>query len=113
MRHYRQSLQDIYDAMTDARAFVAFTDFETFQADRKTRMAVIRALEIIGQATKNVPEHIRTQYPEVPWRLMAGMRDKLIHRYWGVNLSRVWEAVADLPRLQSIVKHILTETHNG
>jgi uncharacterized protein with HEPN domain len=59
----------------------------------KTCFAVIRALKIIGEATKHIPTSVRQRYPEVPWRAMAGMRDKVIHDYLGINLQRVYETV--------------------
>jgi uncharacterized protein with HEPN domain len=74
--------------------------FDEFQSDTKTAFAVIRALEIISEATKNIPEPIREQYPEIPWKGCAGVRDKLIHAYFGVNLEVVWETIQqDLPQL--------------
>jgi uncharacterized protein with HEPN domain len=71
---------------------------------------VIRALEIIGEATKQVPQSVKDSYPEVPWRQMAGMRDKLIHDYFGVNLVVVWKTVIeDLPNLEPLIRHVLAE----
>ena len=75
MRDYRLYLKDILAAMTDAQGFVDGMDFEAFAADDKTASAVVRELEIVGEATKNVSETIRQAYPQVPWRQMAGMRD--------------------------------------
>ena len=97
-------------AMVAVQAFVEGMSFETFVVDDKTTSAVIRKLEIIGEATKNVPEKIRQQYPQVPWRQMAGMRDKLIHAYFGVDYLLVWETVKDvIPPLLPIIKQILKE----
>lgn len=86
-------LQDIVDAAAKARSFVAGIDFKQFAEDDKTSFAVIRALEIIGEASKQVPEAVRAGSPDVPWREMAGMRDKVIHAYFGVSLELVWETV--------------------
>jgi uncharacterized protein with HEPN domain len=73
--------------MEAAEEFVSNWTFEEFTEDRKTQFAVVRALEIIGEATKNVPFEIREKHPSVPWKDLAGIRDKLIHAYFGVNLK--------------------------
>ena len=82
-RDIRDYISDIRDSITDIRSFVASMTFEDFIADRKTTNAVIRSLEIIGEATKKIPTDFRRQYPQVPWNEIAGMRDKLIHEYFG------------------------------
>ena len=73
MRNYRLYLKDIFEAMVAAQAFVEGMSFDAFVADDKTASAVVRKLEIIGEAAKNVPETIRREYPQVPWQQMAGM----------------------------------------
>ena len=78
-RDIRDFMFDISDSISDLRSFVSNMTFEDFTADRKTVNAVIRSLEIIGEATKKIPVEIRQQYPLVPWKKIAGMRDKLIH----------------------------------
>ena len=110
MRDYRLYLKDILTAMIAAQGFVERMDFDAFAADDKTVSAVVRKLEIIGEATKNVSETIRQTYPQVPWRQMAGMRDRLIHGYYDVNYSVVWEVVTELiPPLQPVIKQILED----
>lgn len=104
-RNYQEYFNDIRDAIVKAQSFVAGMTFEQFSQDDKTAYAVVRALEIIGEATKKIPEAAREQYPLIPWREMARMRDKLIHDYFGVNLRVVWKTVQeDLPRLQKALR---------
>ena len=103
-------IEDIIKAMDDATSFVKDLDYEAFSEDRKTTYAVIRALEIIGEATKNIPIEIKNVYPQVPWRKMAGMRDKVIHEYFGTDLKRVWNTVKkDIPELKPYFQRILEE----
>jgi len=79
-----------------------------FLKDTMTQDAVIRNFEIIGEAAKRVPESYRRRHSEIPWRLMAGFRDVLIHAYEGVDLKRVWRiARGDLPRLKAAIEKIL------
>ena len=100
-RELRDFVSDIHQSISDIQDFISDMDFEVFKADRKTVNAVIRSLEIIGEATKNVPMSVRHQYPSVPWKEIAGMRDKLIHNYFGVDLEIVWETIqSDLPGIE-------------
>jgi uncharacterized protein with HEPN domain len=103
-------LRDILDAAESAVQFAAGMDFDAFAADKKTIFAVIRALEIVGEATKRIPEAVRQRYPEVPWRQMAGMRDKLSHDYISVNVRRVFDTLhVDVPPLRPALTRILTD----
>jgi uncharacterized protein with HEPN domain len=103
-------LIDILDSIEKIGRFVEGFDFEAFSKDEKTIYAVVRALEIIEEATKNLPDSLRVNHPEVPWRDMAGFRDKVIHGYFGVNLEVVWDtAVEDAPFLKPLIVNILDE----
>ena len=110
MRDRQLYLRDIFAAMISIQEFIGGMDFEAFAADDKTASAVIRKLEIIGEATKNVPEEIRQNYPQVPWRQMAGMRDRLIHAYFRVDYLLVWETAKNqIPPLQPVIAQILKD----
>lgn len=83
-------------------------DYETFSRDNKTVYAVIRAVEVIGEAAANVPDEIRSKYPSLPWRDIRGMRNKLVHQYFGVNMEVVWQTIQeDLPMITGELENIL------
>lgn len=101
-RDYRDYLQDILDSIKDIENFTTDMNFEGFSQDRKTTNAVVRSIEIIGEAAKNIPDLIRRKYPNIPWKKMAGMRDKLIHEYFGIDPEILWKvAKEDLPPLKT------------
>jgi uncharacterized protein with HEPN domain len=97
--------------MQDAEGFVRGMTSEQFAADKRTLNAVLRSIEVIGEATKHIPEDIRLKYPDVSWKEMAGMRDKVIHFYFGVDADIVWRVVADrIPVLRPLLERVLRET---
>ena len=84
---------------------------ERFMADETLRRAFVRSLEIIGEAAKKIPETFRGQYPEVQWRAMTGMRDRLIHDYLGVDYQLVWDVIQNrIPELRRQIASILNES---
>ena len=109
-REVADYVEDIINAMDNAMNFVKDISYEEFIRDDKTAFAVVRALEIIGEAVKNIPDGLRKKYPEIPWNDMAGMRDKLIHEYFGVRLSIVSKAVKEeIPPLKPLFERILRD----
>lgn len=104
----RDLLGDILEALRRADAYSAGQSYEQFLGDTKTQDAVIRTLEIVGEATKKLSPILREGRPEIPWKNMAGLRDKLIHDYFGVNLDVVWQIIRDeLPRLSTLIAGVL------
>ena len=109
-RVHTDYLEDILDAIAKVKEFIEGMTFDQFAKDDKSIFAVIRALEIIGEATKHIPTKDRARYPKVPWLEMAAIRDKLIHDYFGVNIEVVWKtATDDLPKLESQIVRIVKE----
>lgn len=111
MRDYRLYLKDILAAIQSIEDFIAGMDLETFQVDDKTNSAVMRKLEIIGEAVKQVPDELRHQYSQIPWKEMAGMRDKLIHFYFGVDYRLVWKTITErLPSIKRDIEKVLQDS---
>jgi len=103
-------LMDTQEAIHRIEAYTAAMRYEEFLEDMKTQDAVIRNLEIIGEATKNLSTELRQQHPGVPWKAMAGVRDRLIHDYFGINFDIVWQIVAgELPALAVQINKILEQ----
>jgi uncharacterized protein with HEPN domain len=93
MREYRLLLRDILKAAEDIREFTSGRSCNEFIADEKTRSAVLYKFAVMGEATKLLPAQVRAQYPDIPWRSIAGLRDKVIHGYIGVDYELLWETI--------------------
>ena len=107
-RDPRLYLEDILTACRRIRGYTAGMTLETFTKDDKTQDAVVRNLEIIGEAAKQLPDAVTNAMPNVPWREVRGFRDILAHKYFGVDYSIVWDAIAtELPSLEAAVVEYL------
>ena len=103
-------LNDIIESIADINEFTAGMTRESFSTDKKTIKAVVRSLEVIGEAANKLPQHFRDRYPEISWQEIIGMRNRLIHEYFGVDLDIVWQTIEeDLEPLENAVKKIITE----
>lgn len=103
-------VEDILDAMEKAELLLEGVGYEKFEADFRINFAVIRALEIIGEASKRLPDGLRVRYPEVPWKGMAGMRDRIIHGYDNVDYQIVWDVVKkDIPKIKPTIQRIIKD----
>ena len=109
-RDFRVGLEDILDAIHKIRAYTRGFTLQAFRQDPKTFDAVVRNLEIIGEAAKNLPAAVRLKYPEIGWKRIAGLRDILIHEYFGVDAEIIWDVVENkLKTLEDVVQNILKE----
>jgi len=109
-RDVKLYVKDILEAIKAIEKFVEGMDFESFKEDDKTSSAVIRKFEIIGEATKNIPQSIKEKYPHIPWKEMAGFRDKLIHFYFGIKYDIVWDTIKlRLPELRNNIEKVLKD----
>jgi uncharacterized protein with HEPN domain len=103
-------VEDIIDAMDKAEILLKDVTYEEFEADFRINFAAVRALEIVGEATKRLPLALRDEYPDIPWKDMAGMRDRIIHGYDNVNFQTVWDTIKQrIPLVKSQIQQILVD----
>lgn len=101
MKDPRIFVDHIIENIQDIERFVIDVDKEDFLENKEKQNAVVRSLEIIGEAVKNIPQKIKTKYKAVPWKAIAGTRDKITHHYFGIDLELIWKMVKDnLPTLK-------------
>ena len=109
-RELRDYINDLTEACEDILSFTKGMSYSDFTDDKKTINAVIRSLEVIGESTKNLPASFRSNYPNIPWKQMAGMRDKLIHNYFGIDIQMVWQAVEKhIPHILVLIREITVD----
>jgi uncharacterized protein with HEPN domain len=102
--------RDMEEAIGRISSYSAGLTYEAFLLDTKTQDAIVRNLEIIGEAAKNISDRLRAAHPAIPWKSMAGVRDRLVHDYFGVNFDIVWEIISnDLPKVVDPLKRLLDE----
>ena len=107
-RDHKVYLEDILEAIRKIRRFTSGMSSETLAKDDKTLDAVIRNLEVIGEAVKRLPEQVRNRQPDIEWKKIAGLRDILIHEYFGINVKVVWDVVQHkLSGLETAAKQLL------
>ena len=112
-RNYILFLEDISTRIEKIDNFIDGMSFEEFKQDDKTVSACIREIEVIGEATKQIPKEITNKFNELPWSLMAKMRDKLIHWYFEIDEEIVWNVAVDkLPKIKEQIDNIITELKN-
>lgn len=109
-RAWKERIHDILDAIEEIQSFTRNLDFDTFYPDVRTIRAVELDFIVIGEAANQIPEGIQESYPQVPWHLMRGMRNRLVHAYFSVDPRLLWDTIQnDLPVIKSWLNKILAE----
>ncbi len=109
-RDYREYIKDILQECEFVRKYTQGIEYEDFLENDLLRHAVVRALEVIGEAVKNLPNELLEKYPQIEWKRVKGMRDRLAHAYFGVDYELLWRVIKEeLPSLCNVVKDMLDE----
>jgi uncharacterized protein with HEPN domain len=109
-RDYTDYVEDIVTAIADIEQFVKGMEFKEFSKDKKTVFAVVRAIEIIGEAARQIPEPLKNNHTEVPWKEMMGIRNKIAHEYFGVDVEVIWNTVKEnIPELKPLISKMLRD----
>jgi uncharacterized protein with HEPN domain len=109
-RNWKLFVEDILESIGLIESYISNMNFDDFQKDRRTIDAVVRNLEIIGEASRSIPEEIKNNHPEIDWKGITGLRNRIAHEYFGISVSIVWEIIkSDLPALKEKIKHLLKE----
>jgi len=113
-RNIRLYLQDIWESIVAIENYTQKLTENEFHNNMQAQDAVVRRLEIIGEAVKNIGKHFKEKYPVIEWKEIAGLRDVLAHEYFGVRLDRIWDIVVkDLPKLKDKIKAIMDKENAG
>ncbi len=113
-RDYTLFVKDILDAITDVEKFIVGSEYKDFQKDEKTKSAVAWKIQIIGEATKNIPKALKDKYKDLPWKYMAKIRDKIAHFYFGIDYEIVWTVAKEkLPEIKPGFRRMLKDLKAG
>jgi len=103
-------IEDILENIKDIESFSKGLTKDKLEKSKLKQNAIVRSLEVIGEAVKNIPESFRKKYPKIPWKRIAGLRDVIIHAYFGINFERIWGVIKkDLPNLKEQIEKIIKE----
>lgn len=107
-RIFLDYLQDMLNSIQEIESFINGRSYEEFNENKMLKNAVVRSLEVLGEASKNIPEEVKMKHSEIPWKRISGMRDKLIHNYFGVDYRMVWEVSKNkIPEIKPLVENLI------
>jgi uncharacterized protein with HEPN domain len=110
-RTWRLFLEDLVESIEKIDKYIDGMDYDSFAGDEKTVDAVVRNLEIVGEASKNIPDSIKAEHSEIPWHRMSGLRNVLAHEYFGIDLNIIWKIIKEnLPEVMPHLNKILNNT---